>query len=156
MKPGQDGISGGLVVTAPTGPAIQSIQGPIRSTLIQPWVGFFVSEGDVFAMGFSSVAIPTDGRDTSILFNDLSVGVVVYRSPTDFISYIAPMAEAHLTTPLDNRGDHALLSVPDLLVLTGGVQFGFGPASLALGIATPVTGPRIYKYEAFAQLNFRY
>lgn len=156
LTDGTDVISGGLVVTAPTGPAIQTIEGPIRSTLIQPWVGFFANAGDVFAMGFSSVAIPTDGRDTTILFNDLSVGIILYQSPTDLVSYISPMAEVHVTTPLNNRGDNVLLSVPDLVVLTGGVQIGFGPASLTLGVATPVTGPRIYDYEAFAQLNFRY
>ena len=153
---GTDGISGGLVVTAPTGPVIQTIEGPIRSTLIQPWVGFFVSAGDVFAMGFSSVAFPTDSRDTTIWFNDLGVGILLYQSPGELVSYIAPMAEVHVTTPLTNRGDNALLSVPDLVVLTGGVQFGFGPASLTLGLAMPVTGPRVYDFEAFAQLNFRY
>jgi len=153
---GVDAISGGLVVTAPTGPAIQTIDGPINSTLIQPWVGFFASAGDLFAMGFSSIAVPTDDRDTTILFNDLSVGVVVYQSPTGFVNYVAPMAEAHLTTPVNNRGENALVSVPDLLVLTGGVQIGFGPASISLGVAAPVTEPRIYNYEAFAQLNFRY
>jgi len=156
LTDGVNGISGGLVVTAPTGPAIQTIEGPIRSTLIQPWVGFFASAGEAFAMGFSSVAVPTDDRDTTIMFNDLSVGIVVFESPTGLVSYVAPMVEAHLTTPLNNRGDNALLSVPDLLVLTGGVQIGFGPASVSLGVATPVSGPRIYNYEAFAQLNFRY
>jgi len=153
---GTDGISGGVVVTAPTGPVIQTIEGPIRSTLIQPWVGFFASAGDVFAMGFSSVAFPTDGRDTTIMFNDLGVGILLYQSPGALVSYIAPMAEVHVTTPLTNRGDNELLSVPDLVVLTGGVQFGFGPASLTLGLAMPVTGPRVYDFEAFAQLNFRY
>jgi hypothetical protein len=150
---GDSGISGGVVVTAATGPAIETIQGPIRSTLIQPWVGFFLSEGPFFAMGFSSVAFPTESLDTIIAFNDLGVGFMAYQ---DGAAYIAPMFEAHLTTPLNNRSDTAVLSVPDLLVLTAGVQFGYGPASITFGAALPVTGPRPYDYEGFVQINFRY
>jgi hypothetical protein len=44
-----------------------------------------------------------------------------------------------------------------LVVLTEGVEVGFGAgASVNLGVAVPVTGPRPFDVEAILQLNFRY
>ena len=43
-----------------------------------------------------------------------------------------------------------------LVVLTSGVHLGlFSNGTLSLGVATPVTGPRLYNVEAFVQLNWR-
>jgi hypothetical protein len=145
----------GLVVTAPTGPAIPTVVGDIHSTLFQPWVGGLVSAGDFFAMGFSSLVIPTDGRDVTLLFNDVGVGVLAYRSPDG--AWVAPTAEVHVTTPLNHRNGHGVVTVPDLVVLTEGVQVGLGGgSSLAVGVAVPVTGPRPFDWEAVVQFNVRY
>jgi hypothetical protein len=155
---GPDALTAGLAVTAPTGPAIPTVAGDLHSTLIQPFVGARVQAGDVFALAFSSVAIPTDSRDVTILFNDLAVGFVMHvTDPAGLVRWVAPTAEVHVTTPLTHRNGTGLVSVPDLVVLTGGVEVGFGTGtSVNVGVATPVTGPRPFDVEAVLQLNFRY
>jgi hypothetical protein len=153
-----DAFSAGLVVTAPTGPSIPTVVGDIHSTLLQPWVGGVLSRGNFYAMGFSSVVVPTDARDVTLLFNDLSVGYAVYRAPEGRgITALVPTFEVHVTTPLNQRSILAPLSVPDLVVLTEGVQIVLGSRStLAVGVAVPVTGPRPFDLEALAQFNLRF
>ena len=155
---GSDGVSGGLVLTVPTGPSIQTVAGDIRPFLIQPWVGGVVTAGDFFAMGFASVVIPTDGRDVTLLFTDLQVGYTLYQNPFGgLLTFVAPISEVHVTNPLNYRDGTGPISVPDLVVLTEGLQFGFGMgASLSLGIAVPVTGPRPFDVEGVLQVNVRY
>jgi hypothetical protein len=154
---GSDGVSVGLAVTAPTGPAIRTVVGDIHSTLLQPFVGGLVSSGDFFASGFSSLLIPTDSRDVIVLFNDIGVGYLAYRGgPDSAISYVAPVSEVHVTTPLENRNGGGVIRVPDLVVLTEGLQIGFGPAALQLGVGIPVTGPRPFNVEGIVQFNLRY
>ena len=154
---GQNGLSLGLAVTAPTGPGIQTTQGDIHSSLIQPFVGGVVSAGDFFGLGFSSVAFPVNSKDTVIMFNDIGVGAVVYKGgPDSFISSIAPVTEVHVTTPLTHRNG-GLVYVPDLVTITEGLQIGIGPAaSMNIGIAVPVTGPRPFNFEGMVQFNLRY
>jgi hypothetical protein len=155
---GPDALTAGLAVTAPTGPAIPTVVGDIDSTLIQPFVGARVQAGDVFALAFSSVAIPTDRRDVTILFNDLAVGFVMHvGAPDSLVRWVAPTAEVHVTTPLTNRTGNPLVSVPDLVVLTEGVQVGLGSGTtINLAVGVPVTGPRPFDVEGILQLNFRY
>ena len=155
---GPDAVTAGLAVTAPTGPAIPTVAGDIHSTILQPFVGARVQAGDVFALAFSSLAVPTDSRDVTILFNDLSVGYVMHvGAPDALVRWVAPTAEVHVTTPLTKRNGNGLITVPDLVVLTQGVEVGFGSGtSVNLGVATPVTGPRPFDVEALVQLNFRY
>jgi hypothetical protein len=152
---GGEAASAGLVVTVPTGPDIPTVVGDIHSTLFQPFVAGLVSAGDVFAMGFASLVIPTDSRDVTLLFTDVGAGILVYQSPDG--TWVAPTAEVHVTTPLNHRNGNGVLSVPDLVVLTQGVQCGLGNGtSLAVGVAVPITGPRPFDWEALVQLNFRY
>jgi hypothetical protein len=155
---GPDALTAGLAVTAPTGPSIPTVEGDIHSTILQPFVGARVQSGDLFALAFSSVAFPTDSRDVTILFNDLAVGFVMHLSdPAGLVQWVAPTAEVHITTPLAHRNGTGVISVPDLVVLTEGVEVGFGAgASVNLGVAVPVTGPRPFDLEAILQLNFRY
>jgi hypothetical protein len=155
---GPDALTAGLAVTAPTGPAIPTVEGDIHSTILQPFVGARVQAGDLFAVAFSSVAFPTDSRDVTILFNDLAVGFMMHLSdPAGLVQWVAPTAEVHVTTPLSHRNGSGLISVPDLVVLTEGVEVGFGAgASVNLGVAVPVTGPRPFDVEAILQLNVRY
>src|SRR5262249_32333222 len=68
-------ISGGMVVTVPTGEdfPIQG-QSPLHSTVLQPFIGSVFNFGDFYLQGFTSVAVPTDSRDVTILFNDYALG----------------------------------------------------------------------------------
>lgn len=150
---------GGLVVTAPTGPEIHTIDGDIHSTLLQPYIGYLLNGGPFYVHGFMSVAIPTDTDDVTVMFNDIGLGYYLMGyDPMSLISFVVPTFEVHVTTPLDNH-DHDVsgIFVPDIVVLTGGVHFGVGASSvLTTGIGVPVTGPQPYDIQAFAQLNFRF
>jgi hypothetical protein len=151
-------VSLGLGLTAPTGPEFATINGDFSSFLLQPFVGYRWSADRYFVQGFSSLVIPTNTQDPTLLFNDLGVGYMLYRAAGDRpLSFVAPTIEAHLTTPLDHRSVTDAVVVPDLLVLTGGVQLGlFRRATLNLGAATPITGPRLFNVEAIGHLNIRF
>jgi hypothetical protein len=157
-KPCGNVLSGGLVVTVPTGPDVLTVAGNIHPVLLQPFVGYLWNFQSFYLQGFNSVVLPTDERDVTLLFNDFAVGYWLYRGGKDrFLVSVAPTLEAHLTTPLNHRSQFDPIVVPDLLVLTAGVHFGFcNRSSLTLGAATPVTGPRVYDIEAMAQFNWRF
>jgi hypothetical protein len=42
------------------------------------------------------------------------------------------------------------------VVITGGVHVLIGRSDLTLGVATPVTGPRLDSIEAVVQFNYRF
>jgi hypothetical protein len=106
-------------------------------------------------MGFTSLVIPTDSRDVTLLFTDVGAGILVYKSPDG--AWVAPTAEIHVTTPLNHRNGNGVLTVPDLVVLTQGVQCGLANGtSIAVGVAVPISGPRPFDWEALVQVNFRY
>jgi hypothetical protein len=153
-----DVLSGGLAITAPTGPGVDTIRGSIHSTLLQPWFGYIWNADRFFVHGFHSIVVPTDSRDVTLLFNDVGINYWLYRSddPTRFLRFIVPTAEVHVTTPLDQRGHTAAIFVPDTVVLTGGLHVGMGRSTFTFGVGTPVTGPRPFSVEAVAQYNFRW
>jgi hypothetical protein len=151
-------ISGGLALTLPTGPGLDTEEGTFRSTLIQPWVGYIWNFSNFYIQGFSSVVVPTDAQNVTIMFNDLGINYWLYRgSPDRFLSMVVPTLEAHVTTPLNHRSPSDALSVPDIVVLTGGVHFGvYRNTTLTVGAAAPVTGPVPFSAEGFVQLNWRF
>lgn len=154
-----DVLSGGLALTVPTGPGIPTSQGTLHSTYFQPWGGYIYNFGRMFYLqGFHSVVVPTDRRDLTLLFNDLGLNFWLYRgSPDRFLRSIVPTCECHITTPLTHRDGTGAVYAPDLVIMTGGVHFGlFRGTTMSFGVATPVTGPRIFGVEGFAQLNWRF
>ena len=154
-------ISGGLLVTVPTGEAaIVTNNGAIHSTLYQPWTGFIWNFGDTFIHGFSSVVIPDDRRDVTAWYNDLGVGFWLRKDQRDnFFHGIVPTAEIHLGTPLRSGSvtDFDRAHMSDYLSLVGGVNFVFGTNS-TIGISTgaPVVGPKPWQLEAHVSINFRF
>jgi hypothetical protein len=153
-----DTLSAGLALTVPTGPGLSTLQGDLHPVILQPFAGAYWSADRFYVHGFTSLAVPTEARDVTLLFNDVGVGYAVYRgAETSLVSGVVPTLEAHVTTPLNNRGDSALVRVPDLVVLTAGSHFDlFQRARLTLGVATPVTGPRVFDVEALVQFNWRF
>ena len=151
-------VSGGLVITVPTGPAIETIDGTFRDVLIQPFVGGRYGADRFISQAFLSVSIPTDPRDVVLLFNDYSFNYIAYRgNQSDFISSITPTVEAHLTTSLDHLNGTNPITVPTLLALTAGAHIGIRErTSFTLALSTPVTGPRLFNVEAMAFLNYNY
>jgi hypothetical protein len=155
-------ISGGLAVTAPTSSScITTTDGMLRDTLLQPFVGYLWNFDRFYVQAFHSVVIPTDQRDVTVMLNDVGLNYWLYRSQQQdsFLRCIVPTVEAHVTTPLNHRNEETVntLFIPDMFVMTTGVHIGlFRNSTLSLGVATPVTGPRIFGVEGFVQLNWRY
>jgi hypothetical protein len=152
-------LSGGLVVTAPTGRDVLVSPGSnLHSTLLQPYMGFIYNQNRLYALGFSSIVAPTDGRDVTFMSNDLGLGYRAYQAcDNQAITALTPTIEAHLTTPLNHRSADSVIFVPDQLTLTGGVHIGlWNRTYLTLGMAVPVTGPRPYDFEVLGQLNVRF
>jgi hypothetical protein len=153
-------LSGGLVLTAPTGQGLplpgQSIVNPL---IVQPWVGGIWNWKSLFVQNFMSVAVPTDARAVTLFFKSVSVGYWLYRTNdrSRVVSAIVPDAELHLNTPLNHRGTGSMpIGFPDTLDFTGGCYFFLRRAVLGIGVGTPLTGPKPYDFEVNTNLNFRF
>src|SRR5262249_18265039 len=119
-----DTLSAGMALTVPTGPGLSTLAGDLHPLILQPFTGGFWRADRLYVHGFTSLAVATEERDVTLLFNDVGVGYDLYRGPaTSLVSGVIPTLEAHVTTPLNNRGDSALVRVPDLVVLTAGSHF---------------------------------
>jgi hypothetical protein len=154
-----DVLSAGLALTLPTGPDVSLVAGgDMHPTLLQPWAGYVWNFDRLYVQGFTSLVVPTDSRDVTILFNDVGVGYALYRSAGDhLLSAVVPTAEVHVTTPLNHRDATSAVTVPDLVVLTAGAHFEIArDALLSVGVATSLTGPRAFDVEAVVQLNWRF
>jgi hypothetical protein len=150
------GISLGMAVTAPTGPAIHTVDADVHSTVLQPFIGYQFNRENFLLYGFASIGVPTDTRDVTILFNDIGLGYRLWEGD-GLIRSLVPAVEAHITTPLDHRQSTDLIQGLDEVVLTGGVHMGLGRRSLlTLGVATPVNSPRTFNVEGIVQFNFRF
>jgi hypothetical protein len=151
-------LSTGLVLTLPTGPAIPTVDGSFSDTLIQPYVGYLLNAGGFFVQGFTSLVIPTDPKDTTVLFNDIQFGYNMYGCNGGMIRSVAPVLEAHLTTPLSNRlNGQSQLFLPDIFDMTAGVHVGLGERLLlSVGGNIPLTGPKPYDFETLVQMSYRY
>jgi hypothetical protein len=171
-------VTSGLAVTAPTGPhffavnphlPINSLLQPtsvpdlvltrgdrIDSTLIQPYLGVLLNGCKFYFHGFTSLVVPTDAPDVTMLFNDYGVGCYLYQAADDkLINFITPTLELHVNTPLSNRGGGAEVFMPDIVNFTNGVHIGVAGCCLfTAGLAMPVTGPRPYDVGAIFQFNF--
>lgn len=152
----------GIVVTAPTGslPHSFSVDGNrvklVHSTLLQPFVGYIWNSGNFYVQGFSSVMVPTDSDDVTVLFNDVGVG---YHIPCHggLFTEIVPTFEVHVNTPLNHRGSEDLPRFRDAVDLTTGAHFYFNERiSLTLGVGTTVTNPRLFDIEGIATVSFRF
>ena len=158
-------LSGGLAVTAPTGRAGQVLGSagtvPVHDWYFQPYGGYVLNgNGDLYMQGFSAVAVPTDSRDITIMFNDVAAGYWLIRSSQDrFITGVIPTLEGHLNTPLTHRnpGNTGTWGLQDSFVMTAGSHFIVRQRGIVtLGVAAPLTGPKPFDVEAIAQFNLRY
>lgn len=157
-------LSTGLVVTAPTGNSFipSGVTPDIHPWLLQPFVGaIYHLNQKLYVHGFTSVVVPTNSQDPTLLFNDLGVVYVLYKDCDGGggITSIEPTVEVHVTDPLNHRGpaDPTTFGAPDIVDLTYGIRFGIGQScNLGTSIVLPVTGPKPYDFEAMAQLNFKF
>lgn len=151
-------LSGGLAVTVPTGPRVDTTEGNIHPVLFQPFIGYRLNLDRFYLQGFTSVAVPTDSQAVTALFNDIGVGYYLYRGDGERrVTALIPTVEVHVTTPLNHHQATDALTVPDIVAFTGGMHIGLGSRSmLTVGVTAPVTGPRPWNVEAVAQFNFRF
>ena len=156
-------LSAGLAVTVPTGPsgfAGADVVGTFHSTLLQPYVGYLWQRDALYFHGFTSLDVPTESHDVTLLFNDLGVGYFVYRNHggNRLVTDLASTFEIHINTPLNHRGSlHGPVGTPDWVDLVGAVSVVVeGGSSLAIGFGAPITGPKPYDLEALVELNIRF
>jgi hypothetical protein len=145
-------ISGGLVVTVPTGPDIPlDSNTTVNPTLIQPWVGGAFNFGRFYVQGYSEIIISTDNNVPNFWGNDIGMGYRLESIP------VVPIFEAHINSGLNHQGSGADgVGFIDSVVLTGGLHTLIGKSILTFGVATPVTGPRLDSVEAVVQFNCRF
>jgi hypothetical protein len=152
-------LSTGIVVTAPTGPAGVTPSGQrIHPTLLQPFLGWLWDADNLYLIGFSACMFPTDSRDVTLMFNDLGVGYWLYRSRGDnVLAGIVPTCEVHVNTPLSDRGRNDPNRYADSVNLTSGCHWIFrSGSSLGAAIGVPLTGPKLFDFEAIVHFNWRF
>jgi hypothetical protein len=157
-------LSAGATLSFPTASSKKINPGQSVLAYAQPFVGFILSRGDFFIQGFSSLTLPVAHVESVVLFNDLGVGYYLYKaSPqTSLLTAVAPMFEVHIASPLHQADPTAsvfgftdALKLHNVVDLTLGTALELaGRASLNLGVAVPITGPRPFDFEVIAQLNF--
>jgi hypothetical protein len=160
-------VSGGLLVSAPTGPHAFAGANNITSlhnATLQPWMGYIYNvTPDLYFHGFSSIDVPTGPTDVTMWYNDIGVGYYLYRAekPKErFLTAVIPTFEVHVNTPLNHRdvfnlGDAA--GTPDVVDLTIGSTFvARERCLLSAAYVNPVTGPRPFSGEFLLQLNIRF
>jgi hypothetical protein len=156
-----DVLAGGLVLTAPTsGLGITNGSDHISDWLFQPWVGGTLNCDRMYGSFFSSILVPSDSADSTILFNDIAIGYFIRRDDCQdaLFTAIIPTLEAHITTPLNHRGTvSSAFGVPDIFDLTAGAHLVCHQNLwLTVGGCVPLSGPRPFDFEVIAQLNYRF
>ncbi len=158
-------MSAGLAVTPTTGPDAFAGSGAITSfnnTTLQPYVGYICNFEQWYVHGFTALDIPMNSNDVTLMYNDIGVGYFLYRNRTSggILTAVVPTFEVHVNTPLNHRGAfdfEDLAGTPDWVELTMGTTFElYQRSTLAVGIVTPVTGPKPFDFEVLAQLNLRF
>jgi hypothetical protein len=157
-------LSAGLAITTPTGPDSFANDGYTRShgTSFQPFLGYLWYYNNCFVQGFSSIERSTAGKESTVVFNDIGVGVFLFDAPGGdcVVTAVAPTVELHTTTPLTHVGEVSFghpTRVPDLVDLTAGVNLTFCENTrLALGVVIPLTDPKPFNCEWIAQLRYRF
>jgi hypothetical protein len=151
-------VTGGLTLTLPTGDeGFTPLGERIHPTLFQPYVGYVHAGDTFFVQGFTSILIPNDDRDVTVLFSDIGVGFWTAHRDTGWIRDIVPMLELHLNNPLNHRVSAFEPGFRTSLDVTGGARFMLdGGSSVGVALGTPITHPKTFEMEGIVQVNVRY
>ncbi len=148
-------LSTGLVLSVPTGPnpdLFDDVTGEsVHATVVQPFVGYGKVWDNTYVHGFTSINVPTDDRDVTILFNSIGVGHWIDLGD-GFVTALAPTFEVHVNNPLSYRDDFV-----DSVVLISGVNFVLDDrATLGLAIGPNVSEPKLFDFETQVTFNWRW
>jgi hypothetical protein len=158
-------LTGGLALTAPTGPTAFAGAPYLRAVHyadLQPFLTFQWTWDRTFLIGFSAIDVPTGPRDVTMYYNDLALGYYLFRNenPDGLIRAIAPSFETHVNTPLNHSNPfnpRDIAGTADAVNLTEGLNVFLGKRTiLSLGLCEPVTGPRPFSVEALGFLSVFY
>ncbi|HEY7427497.1 MAG TPA: hypothetical protein VH682_24900 [Gemmataceae bacterium] len=153
-----DVLSAGMVLTLPTGKALQVPgESSVNSTYFQPWVGGIWHIENLYFLDFTSLAIPTDARDIQFFFESFSLGYLIYRDNNRgaMLRGIVPTAEFHVNAPLNHQSLTSVpIGFPPTADFTGGCYVFLGRSILGMAAGTPMTGPRPYGFEGMVSLNY--
>ena len=160
-------ISVGGMLTLPTGPhnfAGAKGFGFPNDTTLTPYIGYYLAAGRLYFHGFSSIEIPTDQNDVTLIYNDIGLGYFVYQNPKydRFLNAIAPTFEVHVNTPLTHTSfnptsANVFNGTYNVVDLTFGSNFLLGKRGLlAMALVEPITGPRPFNLEAIMQFTLRF
>lgn len=159
-------LSGGLAVTAPTGPGkfagFDTFASTTNTTTFQPFLGYIINSGRLYFQGFSIIDVAANSQNPTLMYNDAAVGYLIRQpdpnsSVDSFISLIAPTFEVHVNTPLNHRdpfNPRDLAGSPDIVNFTYGLNVGiYSRSLLTFAIVTPVTSPKPFDFESMVFLN---
>jgi len=155
-------LSTGLAITMPTGPTTFGGANYLRGlhyTTLQPFLGAQWTWGNLYAINFASIDVPTSSRDVTMFYEDIGLGYFIYRNanPNGFIRSVAPTFETHVNVAFNHNNpfDRFDISATSHVVdLTQGLNvFLKNNAVLSLGVVEPVTGPRPFNVEALLLFN---
>jgi len=159
-------FSGGLDVTAPTGPGqfagFNRFASPTHTTFFQPFLGYIINSGKFYLHGFTILDVPANNQNVTMIYNDIGLGYFLRRPDPDstvdrMISLIAPTFEVHINDPLNHRNPfnpRDLSATPDFVDLTYGVNFGiYSRSLLTFAVVTPVSSPKPFDFETMVFFN---
>ncbi len=158
-------VSTGIQITPPTGPktfANSKYINAFHSVEFQPFLGYILAHDRCYLQGFSALAVPSNPRDVTQIYNDIVVGYYIYRQydPAQFLTGIIPTFETHINTPINHRDPYNRFDpagTADVVNLTYGLNFEFHRNTfLTFGYVTPVTGPKPFDFEVVALLNIMF
>lgn len=158
-------ISGGMMVTTPTGPGTfaNARRYIVNQTVfIQPFVGYrYQLNEKTYLQGFSSIEAPANNKGPTIMYNDLQLNYFAYRSETQgsWLRAIVPLYELHVNTPFTHRGYSSTdpFYATDVVSMTWGAHVILGNGvTISSGVGVPVTGVHPYNYEVLCLVNFMF
>ncbi len=155
-----DCISTCLILTTPTGndPDRFADGGtPPRSWIIQTAACFVKNYEWGYIQGATSLVAPTDSRDPILVGNTLSAGCWLARDRRDrFVTGVVPVAEVHVTTPLNQRDPNGNVYVQDQVNITNGLHFITSRGTISPAIGFPLLSPVPWRVEFVLNVNLRY
>ena len=110
-----------------------------------------------YIQGISSILAPTDSRDPTVLGNSIAVGYWMYRNrPDSVVTGIIPVAELHVTTPLNKRDPNGDVYLQDQVNFTTGVHFATQRAYISPAVGVPLASPNPFRVEFMLNFNLRF